>query len=778
MKRFYLLLACVAVMCVAIACNPTPPAKTYGITVAPNANVTVTVQDEAEAGELVEVTATPKAGYWVSGMTVNGEVVTSTSFVMPAYDVYLNVHVKNGSEVYPVTVSDYSNGELYVVLEEAKFGEPVAVMAYALEGYRLDKLFADGIEIPTLKTEFGWQGSAVMMNEGLHFTAEFVPCEKIDGTYTELLTASSPTNPAKTYWKAHYGAEGITFEVLVKDDTYVGTGTFADGIDTSGYSVYYSDNVEFQIALATGETRADAAGVIRCLVNVDGRYKLTKANSTGASYDTSSLGIPVDYGTNFLAESVRCTDKANGFTGYAVKAYLGYDLLGLSPEEARGNLTFVPAVRDSVAYDADAKKVTTYWTSMDYKWSNVSMTRFLSDEWRGVWGDPSTFLAVKDDGSFESRFESVRTGAEYLFIGDSYFATSQWGRVKEDLCDLNAYVLGFSATKATHWLASDALDLVERLAPRNIVVHLGLNDININGTAQSTKTDVAALLNAWHNRLPETKIWWITLDPNVNHFADYATSYVQVNNAIKGMQSDWLKVIDLGERFLLSDGSINASLFNDGLHYSSFGYALYINGIRDALGMNTLSDGVEFGSARTGHATYGWEETVEEGKVVALSQVATSGGVGNDRYVYDKDFYGESFSVTASFNAIRQTNDENYPKFGIILDDGENKFLYFVASDWHLRRRNIGYVNVLATAKSVLFDWDNYHEQVQSGVFFTGDDYVTLTLEKRGDRVQMKVNGCLVMSHTLSVCKGNVSVGFFSFNTILSIKDYNLEVLA
>ena len=752
---------------------------TYEIYVAPTQNATVNVASQAQVGETVTINVTPDQGYYLEKITVNGQQISSSSFVMPSFDVLINVQVKNGQEEYAVKTSECQFGQLYAVTEKAKLGEPCVVRAFPYEGYRIDALYANGIKIPTEEKNFGYEATAMMVEQGLTFTATFVPCEKITSDYKFTLTASSPTNPAISHWKMTYTETGIKFSILVEDDTYVGTGTFADGVDTQSYSVYNSDNVEFQICYATREQRADIANVLRCLANVNGRYKLEKANSVDSTFDKSSLGIGVEYGKNFSVDSVPCTESKNGFNGYALAIYLGYDLFGVNYEQAKGNITFTPAIRDSVSYDHATKTLTSYWYSLSYNWTGTTFTKFLSDDYRTVWTDPSTFLGIDQDGNVFSRFVEVRKNADYLFLGDSYMSTTYWGMYKEDVADLDAYSMGFGGSKASQWLNTSSIDLVAEISPKNLVAHIGLNDINLeastSGIVNIVITRVTDLLNAWHTKMPSTKIYWLAFDPNPNHASEYLSNYVSVNDAIKALNYEWLTVIDLGQNFLNGDGSVNASLFADGIHFNSYGYATYINEIRKALNLGGLSEGSTFGSSQKAYATSGWTENVVDGKTI-LECYATSSKF-SERYIYDKDFFGDNFTVSAKFNASQAVNNDANPKFGFVIDDGVNKFLYYIGSNNKLFTKKVGYVTNTPSSNKGVFNWSSGVEK-DLNVYFTENDFASLSLTKSGNIVTLKVSGQTIFTQTLSVCTGDVSVGIFSFNTIITVTDYNLEVVA
>ena len=52
-----------------------------------------------------------------------------------------------------------------------------------------------------MQSEFGYEASVVMTEQGVHFDASFVPCERITADFSYTLTATSPSDPAISHWK-------------------------------------------------------------------------------------------------------------------------------------------------------------------------------------------------------------------------------------------------------------------------------------------------------------------------------------------------------------------------------------------------------------------------------------------------------------------------------------------------------------------------------------------------------------------------------------------------
>ena len=120
-----------------------PEAEKYAVNVIKPENGTVTVKGgktEAYADETIELVITPDADYALDTVTVNGKVISGTSFTMPAEDVTITVTFKkigsaDAEVVAPEGVSVAFAGSEEDILK-AVFGDDYAALVAA--GYKLD----------------------------------------------------------------------------------------------------------------------------------------------------------------------------------------------------------------------------------------------------------------------------------------------------------------------------------------------------------------------------------------------------------------------------------------------------------------------------------------------------------------------------------------------------------------------------------------------------------------------------------------------------------------
>lgn len=745
----------------------------YAIYVCENENVQTFVKESGVPGEEIAIDIKLKDGYYLQSIKINDTFINSTTFTMPKCDVLIEVNVVTENEAHSVATLESEYGLLFSITERAKNGEVVSVRVLPNEGFRLSKLYANNVEIPFLKDDYGYYSNVVMQNQDLVFKAEFKEVEKLSDDFTFSLTSNNPNNPACSHWKATYLSNGIVFNVLVEDETIVNTASLA---------TYNNDNIEFLICKATNLRVMDDADVYKCIVNVEGRYLFQKAIGTDLEFEPSSKNIGLKYGENFTADSIICTEEINGFDGYAVEVFIGYDLLNLTNDEAIGNLTFAPSLKDSVSYDYDTSKLETYWNSTDYTYNREHGDQFFTDDlYKCQWGNPSTFLGVTNKNQIVSRFMDVYKDVDYMFLGDSYLNPKFWGTYKEDTKDIFALNFGFSGSHSTDWIKTNWLNTVVKLSPKNIVIHLGVNDFNIGLKSYDCASRVTKLserlqnlFTKLHEIAPNSRLYWITMEPNKLHESEFIY-YEQVNNAIMeyAKNIDYLTVIDTSEVLLENSNILSSFYLNDNLHMSSFGYTRWVNVIRDGLNLKPLYTHDVFGNAKTGWASSGWQIS-DDGVLKQTGSESTF----SDRYIFFKDYYASRLKVTASFNVTKINNGDSAPKFGFVLDDGTEQIYVYIGTNNKLKDKTVGYVTRTGASngKGASINWSS-GEETSINCYFTETDWANLEVIKDGASLKIVINGFEIYDVILTKCINEVSVGFFTFNTELNIKNAMVEVM-
>ena len=170
-----------------------------------------------------------------------------------------------------------------------------------------------------------------------------------------------------------------------------------------------------------------------------------------------------------------------------------------------------------------------------------------------------------------------------LFVGDSFFNPDNWWtNFYNEYSGKKAYTVGISSTTTEDWqIMSERL--VYPYSPKAVVIHCGTNDIFDDGNgADQVAERLKTLFETYHERMPETKVYWFSIEPRVGKSF---TSPKAVNDAIKSYATDkdWLVYIDSASWCFEADGTtVKSSFFKDGIHPQDASYELYRNALTSA----------------------------------------------------------------------------------------------------------------------------------------------------------------------------------------------------
>src|SRR5262245_13711868 len=120
--------------------------------------------------------------------------------------------------------------------------------------------------------------------------------------------------------------------------------------------------------------------------------------------------------------------------------------------------------------------------------------------------------------------------------------------------------------------------------PRAIFVYAGDNDIKSGRSANEVKEAFEAFVQAVRKRLPETKVYFISVKPSIARWSLFEVQ-TQANKMVRDFceRNKRLGYIDIVPTMLGKDGKPVPELFvKDGLHLSPKGYAI----LNEAVGKN------------------------------------------------------------------------------------------------------------------------------------------------------------------------------------------------
>ena len=741
-----------------------PKEEIYSITYYQSEDYVLSGPEEAKVGDEVTFTISEiKDGYCLDYFLVNNEATTANTFMMPAYNTFVEAVLSLAEETeFPVTIVESDYGIIASNTEWAKPGTEIPIYVQANSGYRLNSIKANDVYL-TIKdnADRHYYAHTIMQNRELVIEAEFVPLEHRMMDYCFSLRGGDSGNSATSFWKFVYDTEGINVEVCVVDPTV---------IYNASLSVWQRDNVEFQMCLETGSNRPQDIKAIRCLLACDGRYYMQRIRSDSAYY---SYGRYVDYqyGVNFFNEAIICTQTVNGFNGYIVKVHLGYDIFDTNYEEAYGHMTFAPAMRDATLYNQSTGTLSSVWRSTTITMAVDYMNTFMNDSYHCSWFNPRSYIRINSDGTLSERYLTLDT--DLLFIGDSYTMVSRYGSMFDDFSDIDVSTVGFGASKTSDWLANNAkaLGLVKTINPSNIAIHIGGNDLyggaDLNTTIANTKEMISKILSD----CPDSKIYLMTI---VHRQLHGSTEEMTKINTFNSSLTDFysgnpkVKICNITDDLLNSSGQPHAGIFTDKTHLNALGYALVSNVLREAMGLGKLSDSDYFGSFNHAWATNGFSEEEIQGHYY-LRQRNSMSRFG-DRYIYFKadQTIDEKFIACAEFNVegTYSYNGDNAPKFGFILNDGVSQLFFYVDTTEYFEKKLVG----ISSRIDGVYDWDYVTAQTYN-VYFTKEDYTKLEIHKNGTTLEFFVNDYKIAEKTPSFLESDYSVGFFSFNLPLNVKD-------
>lgn len=180
----------------------------------------------------------------------------------------------------------------------------------------------------------------------------------------------------------------------------------------------------------------------------------------------------------------------------------------------------------------------------------------------------------KDIAAFEAADKAAPPPQnEIVFVGSS--SIRMW-KTAEAFPDLKVINRGFGGSQI-----SDAVKYADRIIlchkPRTVVVFAGGNDINVGKTPEQVADDFKALAGKIHAALPKTKVYYISLFPNVKRKAQDA-SCVKLNELVHAFikTDERLGYIDTASKMRAADGGPRPELLlDDGLHMNAAGYKIW-----------------------------------------------------------------------------------------------------------------------------------------------------------------------------------------------------------
>ena len=212
------------------------------------------------------------------------------------------------------------------------------------------------------------------------------------------------------------------------------------------------------------------------------------------------------------------------------------------------------------------------------------------ETWDITVNDVTSSLSVASDSTY---YENKALNYEKDLDIENYHVAlagsssmENWSTSKEDMSPIVTFNHGIGGTTVQHWTDKLLQRLVLPYSPKAVVFYVGVNNIiNSGDSGETTGNALKALFDKTHERLPNTKIFYVLINklPMYAHFQDQFD--IANNMALEYASAhSYLTCIDAGVGLLKENGLPNAGYFlTDGLHMSKAGYVIWGKAVKDAV---------------------------------------------------------------------------------------------------------------------------------------------------------------------------------------------------
>jgi lysophospholipase L1-like esterase len=229
--------------------------------------------------------------------------------------------------------------------------------------------------------------------------------------------------------------------------------------------------------------------------------------------------------------------------------------------------------------------------------------------WDDIPVSPSTAAPEQiEDGYWHGQFERVNrevaraANTDIVFFGDSitwYWSQaggagqSVWRETYQDYSPINMGNSGDITPVMLYRVTHGNLDFARGQAPKVAVLLCGTNNFVVTQSAggkvqwdlgpkcppENVAHGARAIAQVFRRRLPRTRVIMMGILPVSNPIKWAKCQQTNAVNAAFTYSHEEVVYLDLQDRFLLSDGSINETLFSDGTHLTPDGYRVWADSL-------------------------------------------------------------------------------------------------------------------------------------------------------------------------------------------------------
>lgn len=203
-------------------------------------------------------------------------------------------------------------------------------------------------------------------------------------------------------------------------------------------------------------------------------------------------------------------------------------------------------------------------------------------------GEHTIHLYPREDGAILHTLRLVhvdkaeKLAVKTLVIGDSYTTKTSWRHFDRQMSPLSAITVGVGGTETKEWQAgADTLALFD---PENIILHIGVNDIDRGKSGEETGANIIKLLEKLKALFPDAKIYYVTVCDN-EKFPQKWGEYAISNGIVKeyAATDPQVEIVDFATEMKKQGATMDKMGFRDQLHLSDAGYELFTQMIIDAV---------------------------------------------------------------------------------------------------------------------------------------------------------------------------------------------------
>lgn len=178
--------------------------------------------------------------------------------------------------------------------------------------------------------------------------------------------------------------------------------------------------------------------------------------------------------------------------------------------------------------------------------------------------------------------KNARANKTTAFIGDSFFDKRYfWTDFYNVYAGKDALCMGIGSTTTFDWEKFIANGFFEEISPKNIILHLGTNNIYDDLKGAETSEDIERLLSMLHEKLPSANIYYFAISLRA-----YDEEKIALTKLVNERVCSWCK--DNGIHFLNDTVRLTPDRLRDGVHPKADAYEVFINAIKTSVKIENL----------------------------------------------------------------------------------------------------------------------------------------------------------------------------------------------